>query len=501
MFIDSDLDYTVGGAPIINNFGNFATGYLYNLRITSGLLHDGDFTSCLVDVLDDDSHLIYGNGPFPCDCKPACEGKACGTNGCGGDCGVCLGPQDECVDGVCQCQPECEGKECGTDGCDGNCGECGQGEECVDEICGPCEDSPPLLWDKTHGGNKGDRAAAIKTTSDGGFVLAGYTNFLGGLGSDLWLVKTDGTGNLVWDKTYGGNNNDEAYDVAVLPDGGFVVAGTTKSKGPGSHAAWLLRMNASGDLLWDKTYGGISWDNGRAVVPLADGGFAMAGHTWSEGAGGSDFWLLRVDNSGNLLWEQIYGGADYELLYALVGLPDGGYALAGRTDSKGAGGNDFWLVRTNQNGDLLWDRTFGGPASDAAHDVQVLPDGGFVLAGHRSGIGWFVVTDIDGNLAWDKTYGQLGGDGFHAIELTVDGGLVLAGEAQSGGVMKDDFWLVRTDPEGNTLWEATFGGNDYDIADAIAVLPDGFAMAGYTASKGAGGDDFWLVRVGQECGP
>jgi hypothetical protein len=133
---DSDLDYTVGGAPIINKFGNFVTGYIYNLRIAEGLLHDGEFSSCQVDVLDEDSHFIYGNGPFPCDCKPACNGKACGTNGCGGDCGVCLGPQDKCVVAQCECQPDCGGKVCGEDGCGGSCGECvGLQDQCIGGNC------------------------------------------------------------------------------------------------------------------------------------------------------------------------------------------------------------------------------------------------------------------------------------------------------------------------------------------------------------------------------
>ena len=138
--IDSDLDYTVGGAPVISDFGNYVTGYIYNLRIMPGLLYDGNFASCSVDVLDDESYLIYGNGPFPCDCKPACAGKVCGTNGCGGDCGVCLGPQDECVAGQCECQPDCEGKQCGDDGCGGICGECdGPQDLCV---AGQCECQP-----------------------------------------------------------------------------------------------------------------------------------------------------------------------------------------------------------------------------------------------------------------------------------------------------------------------------------------------------------------------
>ena len=259
------------------------------------------------------------------------------------------------------------------------------------------------LWDRTYGGIASDVPEAIAVLPDGGFALAGSTQSKGAGFRDFWLVRTDSDGTLLWDRTYGGHSEDRGGRFAVLIDGGFALVGTTQSKGDGKGDAWLVRTDSEGAPLWDKTYGGPEYDFGFAVAVLPDGGFALLGATQSKGSGNEDCWLIRTDPWGTLLWDKIYGGSGWERCSLITVLPDGGLALSGFTSSKGAGATDAWLVRTDASGTLLWDQTYGGPAGDSASSVAVLPYGGFAFAGttYSNGAGntdvWLVRTDSEGN--------------------------------------------------------------------------------------------------------
>ena len=187
-------------------------------------------------------------------------------------------------------------------------------------------------------------------TGDGGFALAGYTMSMGG-NPDFLLVRTDSFGNMLWTKTYDGTSYDVAYSVVLTGDGGFALAGYTMSMG-GNPDFWLVRTDSSGNMLWTKTYGGTSYDVAYSVVLTGDGGFALAGYTMSMG-GNPDFLLVRTDSSGNMLWTKTYGGTNYDVALSVVLTGDGGFALAGYTMSLG-GNPDFWLVRTDSSGNMLW---------------------------------------------------------------------------------------------------------------------------------------------------
>jgi len=311
------------------------------------------------------------------------------------------------------------------------------------------------LWDSSFGGDKADGAYGMTILPDGGFALAGRTESSQDDQMDYggaWLVRTDSQGSLLWDKTYGGG----AFGaVAALSDGGFALGGGKKPNSMQANQFWLVRTDAGGNELWNKTYGGNDYDSSSALAALPDGGFVLAGATESKGAGMTDSWLVRTDDQGNLLWDKTYGGAKFDRSWALARLPDGGFALAGATMSKGSGGRDFWLVRTDSEGNLLWDKTYGGIHSDVAMSVSELPDGGFLLAGWTGVEGvdsfdlWLVRTDGDGNALWGGTYGGgVDGPNFYvSVVLLEDGGLVVGSTTEVDDAGDLDLRLTRLGPE------------------------------------------------------
>ena len=204
---------------------------------------------------------------------------------------------------------------------------------------------PPTEWTKTYGGASDDWAYALVQTSDGGYAVAGSTNSSGAGGYDFWLVKTDAGGNMQWNRNYGGTGVEIAYSVVQTSDGGYALAGITYSFTAGSWDFWLVKTDASGNMQWSKTYGGTGHDYAYSLVQTGDGGYAIAGYTNSFGAGGYDFWLVKTDASGNMQWSKTYGGPGVEIAYSVVQTSDGGYALAGYTNSFGAGSYDFWFVK------------------------------------------------------------------------------------------------------------------------------------------------------------
>jgi len=362
-------------------------------------------------------------------------------------------------------------------------------------------------WNKTYGGTRNDGAEALVQTGDGGYTLAGWTYSFGAGDSDAWLVKTDASGTAQWNKTYGGTGTDMANALVQTGDGGYALAGFTGSFGAGRDDFWLVKTDANGNAQWNRTYGGTNLDYVGALVQTDDGGYALAGSTNSFGAGGDDFWLVKTDAIGNVMWNKTYGGTDYDDANALVQTSDGGYALAGRTGIAGAGTDDLWLVKTDASGNMQWNKTYGGTDYDDAYALVQTTDGGYALAGITESFGagnqdfWLVKTDTSGTVQWNKTYGGTSDDDAFALVQTSDGGYALAGWTYSFGAEGGDFWLVKTDAGGNMQWNKTNGGTDWEDAYALVQTSDGgYALAGNTASFGAGGVDLLLVKTGTESG-
>ncbi len=360
---------------------------------------------------------------------------------------------------------------------------------------------PAEGWSWTYGGQSEDIAHALVQTSDGGYALAGGTRSRGAGGSDVWLVRTDASGNVLWNGTYGGARDDWAEALVQSNDGGFAMAGLTSSYGAGGNDFWLTKIDADGNALWNKTFGGIGDDVAEALVQTSDGGYAIAGPTQSFGAGYYDFWLIRTDALGNALWNKTYGGAWLDWAEALIQTKDGGFAITGATGSFGAGNIDVWLVKTDALGNVKWNETYGGPRDDMAHAL-IETDAGYAIASYVESYGagmsdfWLVKTDALGNAQWNKTYGGTRQDWPQAMVRTDGGGYAIAGYTESYSAGGSDFWFVRTDSLGNALWNKTYGGSNDDWAEALVLCGDGgYALAGRTASYGAGGYDFWFLKT------
>jgi hypothetical protein len=255
---------------------------------------------------------------------------------------------------------------------------------------------------------------------------------------------------------------------------------------------------------WNKTYGGTDTDVAYSLVNTSDGGYALAGYTTSFGAGNEDFWLVKTAASGNEEWSRTYGGEKFDRAYALVSTSDGGYAVAGYTNSFADLDDygNFWLIKTDADGNAEWNRTYGGIDTDVAYALVATADGGYALAGYTWSFGagqhdfWLVKTDADGNMEWNQTYGGMGGDLASSLVETSDGGYALAGDTSSFGPAWDNFWLVKTNSTGNIEWGQTYGGNGFDeVSSLVETSEGGYAIAGYTDSYGVGGDDFFLVKT------
>jgi hypothetical protein len=364
-----------------------------------------------------------------------------------------------------------------------------------------------VLWTKTYGGTENDGALSLVQTSDGGYALVGYTRSFGAGEDDFWLIKTDEEGNMQWNRTYGGTGSDIALSLIETSDRGYALVGYTDSFGAGSDDFWLVKTDSIGNMQWNQTYGGILGDYAFSLVETWDAGYTIAGYTRSYGAGRDDFWLINVDSFGNDVWNQTYGGLDDDGTIFLVHTSDGGYALAGMTESFGHGSDrdDFWLVKTDSSVNMEWNQTYGGRSNDYGFCLVETSDCGYAMDGATNSFGagnfdsWLIKTDEAGNMQWNKTYGGTDVDGSTSLIQAADGGYVLAGSTKSFGAGEDDFWLIKTDEEGNMQWNRTYGGKGSDIASSLIETSDGgYAIAGYTLSFGAGGYDFWLVKTNEQ---
>ena len=264
-----------------------------------------------------------------------------------------------------------------------------------------------VTWAKTYGGVNDDIAHSIQQTSDGGYIVAGGTYSYGAGFIDFWIIKLNLNGDIDWQKTFGGGNDDVAYSIQqTSPDGGYIVAGQSSSLGNPLGDIWILKLKSNGDIDWQKTYGGTASSTANCIKQTSDGGYIVAGETSSSGAGSADVWVLKLDADGNLQtgWPKTYGGASFDAANSIQQTLDGGYIVAGETASSGAGSTDFWILKLNANGDIVWQKTYGGSNDDIARSIQQTLDGGFIVAGETSSSGagyadfWILKIDENGNI-------------------------------------------------------------------------------------------------------
>ncbi|MBI4863000.1 MAG: hypothetical protein HY815_22465 [Candidatus Riflebacteria bacterium] len=370
----------------------------------------------------------------------------------------------------------------------------------------------PGAWAKTYGGGNDDRAYDTRATADGGYIVTGWTKSFGAGDADVWVLKLDSQGKILWEKAYGGAGEDVGTSIRQTAEGGYAVAGWTASFGSGGNDVWVLKLDAQGNLIWQKTYGGAYPDHSYAFQQTSDGGYIVAADTFSfpSYTATTDVWLLKLDAQGNVIWQRIYGGLNYDWVYCVQQTTDAGYVVAGHTRSFGAGNEDTWILKLDGQGDIDWQATYGGTGRDWATGVRQTEDGGYVALGYTTSFGagnydvWLLKLDGLGNVDWQRTYGGAGIDYGWFIEQAEVGGFVVSGLTQSFGAGDGTAWLLKLDTLGNVAWQKTYGGAGGDWGMGVHGTTDGgYVMGGLTSSFGAGSVDAWLLKLDSQgrCAP
>jgi hypothetical protein len=347
-----------------------------------------------------------------------------------------------------------------------------------------------------------DRGIDVIQTQDEGYAILGYTSSSGAGGEDLYLVRLSADGQELWTQTYGGEAQDNGWSIHEMEGGDFMLFGFTHSSGAGGLDFYLIRTDPDGQVLWEATYGGEDDEYGWALSPTEDGGFVLAGQTESYGSGDIDGYLIKVDDSGELQWSQTYGGPDEDRLFSIDLCQDGGFILTG-TSGQSSTSRDVYLVRTDAQGELLWESRIGADADDVGHDVRQLVDGTFAVAGYTMNYGaerydaMLLRVDENGEFVWRQLYGGYLEDRTISLDLTLDGGFLLGGYSQSYGNGNWDIYFVHADTDGNMLWFGVYGDLGNETGYTFVQAQDGsVVLTGETYSANLGGGDLIFLKIG-----
>lgn len=420
--------------------------------------------------------------------------------------------------------------------------------------------SQEVIWQNTIGGSSWEDIDMIVQSPDGGFLIGGYS--LSGLsgdktedshgGGDIWIVKTDKFGFIQWQNTIGGDDNDGLSSIDLTPDGGYILGCHSRSgisfdkteACQGDDDFWVIKIDSLGSIQWQNTIGGNKRDNTLNIISTSDGGYLAGGTSFSDSSGdktegcigglNADFWILKLDSVGNITWQNTIGGTGGDWLCSVAQCSDSGYIIGGTSSSdisgdkteNSRGGNDYWILKLDTTGNILWQKTIGGNQEDVLGNVYEVSDGGFILGGDSdSGISgdkteasmglrdyWIVKLDSIGNIHWQNAIGGNSVDMFGFLNLASDGGYYLCGGSYSdlsGDKNEDcddcyDFWVLKTDSVGEIVWQNTIAGDDTDHARAILETNDGDVLVGGSSRSNIskdktepsmGWDDYWILKL------
>ncbi|MEM2099232.1 MAG: hypothetical protein QXU99_05780 [Candidatus Bathyarchaeia archaeon] len=354
-----------------------------------------------------------------------------------------------------------------------------------------------ILWEKTYGGKGDDRAFHAARLGDGFAVVGSSTSLIDGK-TTAWIIRIDAEGSMVWNRTYAESSNGEFRHVCCLLDG-FLLVGNLFSLSR-NWDGYIVRTDIEGKPIWNITVGGENVDKLFSAIELPDG-FVLVGLTASFGNGGSDVWVIKLVEDGSIVWNKTYGWQMDDAARSVAPAGDGGFIVAGYTNSTGQGDYDFLALKLNSEGEMLWNETYGGSQSEKAYAITAVQSG-YVIAGDTRSKGegdsdaWVIKIDAYGNLLWEMSTGGADFDQPTCITPSAYGGLLVGGFTFSFGNGERDFWLFKVNDEGNVLWSSTIGRTKFEEAYAVVeVTETEFVMVGWTNSIGAGHYDFYIAKL------
>ncbi len=404
--------------------------------------------------------------------------------------------------------------------------------------------TPVIEWQKSLGGSSFDQGYSIQQTTDGGFIVGGGSTSIDGdvTGNhgqaDFWIIKLDDVGIIQWQKSLGGSNIEQAFSIQQTTDSGYIVAGYSKSNDgdvTGNHGDddfWIVKLDDVGNLQWQKSLGGSGSDIGRSIQQTTDGGYIVTGSSDSTDGdvagnhGDEDYWVVKLDGLGNIQWQKSLGGTALDGTSSIQQTTDGGFIVSGSSVSNNGDvtGNhglaDFWIVKLDNLGNIQWQKSLGGSFYEFAESVQQTADGGFIVSGSSESIDgdvtgnhgwddcWIVKLDSLGNIQWQKSLGGNAPEWATAIKQTTDGGFIVSATSYSnngdvtGNHGDADCWIVKLDDLGNIQWQKSLGGSDLEEAHSIQQTSDGgFIVVGGSYSNDGdvtgnhGAVDVWIVKI------
>ncbi|MCH8903839.1 MAG: T9SS type A sorting domain-containing protein [Bacteroidetes bacterium] len=358
-----------------------------------------------------------------------------------------------------------------------------------------------ITFQNTYNSNWDEEGHSVQETADGGYIIAGFNS---APSTDVYLIKTDSIGDVKWMKSYGGNSYDFGTAVQQTTDSGYIVAGYSDSFGAGQLDVYLIKTDLDGDTLWTKTYGGSDFEFGTSVQQSFDNGYIIAGWTQSFGAGSADVYLIKVDINGDTLWTKTYGGSSGEFGYSVQQTADSGFIIAGMTESFGAGDRDVLLIKTDVAGNILWSKTYGGTDRDVGNSVQQTSDGGYIVVGSSRSFGagqfdvYLIKTDPNGDTLWTKTFGGSYDDEGYFVQQTSDGGYIITGyHFTADSCEQGSFaYLIKTTANGDTLWTKSFAGEIGAKGYSVKQIANGgYIVAGDNTIGSFGESSVYLIRT------
>ena len=360
---------------------------------------------------------------------------------------------------------------------------------------------PNIVWTKIYGTANMEIGFSIHHTKDDGFIIVGETKLSESHNWDIYLIKTDGEGNVIWTKTYGNENDDFGRSVIQTPEGGYTIGGFTKSYTTGSVSIYLIKTNAKGDTIWTRTYGGkstgyICYD----VLLTPDSSYIIAGTIFEND--NEDIYVMKINSTGEIIWTRTYGGADQDWCWEIQQTTDNGYAIIGTTSSFGIGDSDVWLLKTDSLGDTLWTKTYGGTNWDHGLSVHQIDNDGYIIAGQTNSFCtggpdvWLIKTNCYGDTLWTKNYGGTGNDAGYSVLQTQDEGYIIVGNTDSFGTGTLDGYIIKTNANGERIWSALYGGDNISSGASIIRTRDkGFIIIGNTTSFSNNNRDIYALKI------